>query len=351
MNSRAILPLALLAPIYLGSGSGEKPSFRPTPGTSQTKSIEIENEVELEDMSMELNGVDMSEMAGQVELAMKVSMKLAVTDHYLTVDGGRPTRLRRSYDEISSLTHVSGSNPATGAEEKDIPLASELEGSTVVFSWNADDEEYRAEFDGDSQGDDDLLAALREDLDLRGFLPTGEVSEGDTWKVPADAVKAVLAPGGDMKLRPDGAVDSMGGMEQFSQNDMIGELDGKFDAVYAGTRDEDGTKVAVIKLTLDANSAQDMSSRLDQMKEQMKGNLPDEVEVDLSAMDSEFDYEAEGELLWNLESGLPFGLHLSGEVRMIIDMAMTMKMGEQEQAMDISQTFSGTQTITMTTGG
>lgn len=350
-KSRLTLPLLLLTPVLLGGNwVGDKPTFQPKSGTAITKHVAIENELELEDMSMEVNGVDMSEMAGQVEMAMKVTMKLTVTDTYEAVAGERPAKLKRSFEEISSNTHVSGSNPAMGAEEKDIPLASELEGATVVFAWDDGDGAYRVSFDGDQEGDAELLEDLEENLDLRGFLPSAEVAEGDSWKVSAEAVRAALAPGGDIKLRPEGETNPMGGMDQFSQNDMIGDLDGEFQASYAGTRQEDGVKVAVIKLTIDAKSAQDMSARLAEIKEQMKGNLPDGVEIDISALDGEYAYEAEGELLWNLESGLIHGLSLSGEVRMIVDMAMGMKMGDEEQSMDISQTFAGNQTITLTTG-
>jgi len=351
MKSRASLPLVVLGPLLLASDwAGDKPSYQPKQGTTLSKRVSIENELELDDMSLEVNGQDMSEMAGQVEIGLKVTMQLSVTDNYEALAGGRPTKLKRSFDEITSNTHVSGSNPMAGSEEKDIPLKSELEGATVVFSWDEDESSYRVTFDG-QEGDEDLLDQLEENLDLRGFLPDGEVAEGDSWDIPAEAVKAALAPGGDIKLRPEGDSDPMSGMNQFSQNDMIGELDGEFTAVYAGTREEeDGTRVAVIRLKIEANSARDMTEHLDEIQEQMKGNLPPGLEVDISALDSEYGLEAEGELLWSLEAGLVHELSLSGEVRMIVDMSMSMTMGDNEQSMEISQTYVGNQTITLTTG-
>lgn len=343
-----------LVPVLLASGwAGDKPSYQPKAGTTLSKHIAIENELELDDMTMEIDGQDMSELAGEMELSMKVSMKLVVADQYVETGNGLTTRLKRSFEEISSNSHVSQSHPVAGSSEKDIPLVSELEGSTVVFSWDAGDDSYRVAFDGED-GDEELLEDLEENIDLRGFLPTSEVAEGDSWKIPAEAVKAALAPGGDIKLRPEGessdamGMDQMGGMDQY---DLIGELDGEFEAVYKGTRKaEDGSEVAVISLKIDAKSAQDMADKLEEIKQQMKGNLPEGLEVDISALDGEYEYEAEGELLWNLEAGLVHGLNLSGNVRMIIDMAMNMKMGTKEQSMDISQTFVGNQTITLTTG-
>jgi hypothetical protein len=345
------LPLVVLGPFLLASDwAGDKPSYQPKQGSSLTKRIKIENELELDDMSLEVDGRDVSEMAGQVEISLKVTMELGVTDHYDAVAGGRSTKLKRSFDEISSNTHVSGSNPMAGSEEKDIPLKSELEGTTVVFSWDEDDSKYHTAFDG-KEGDADLLEGLEENMDLHGFLPTSEVAVGDSWEIPTEAVKAALAPGGDIKLRPEGGgSDPMSGMNQLSQNDPIGDLDGEFTAVYAGTHEEDGKKVAAITLKIDAKSARDMADHLDEIKEQMKGNLPEGLEMDISALDSEYELQAEGELLWDVDAGLVHALHLSGEVRMIVDMSMSMKMGDNEQSMEISQTYTGNSTVTLTTG-
>jgi hypothetical protein len=350
MKSRAFLPLAVLVPFVLANDrAGDKPTYQPKEGTTLSKRISIQNELELDNMTLELDGQDMSEMAGQMEMSLKVTTELSVTDQYQAVSGGRPTKLKRSFDEISSSTHVSGSNPMTGAQEKDIPLKSELEGSTVVFSWDEDDSSYHAAFDGE-KGDEALLEDLEENLDLRGFLPTTEVAEGDTWEIPAEAVKAALAPGGDIKLRPEGDADPMSGMNQFSQNDMIGDLDGEFTAVYAGTRADDGPRMAVIRLKIEAKSARDMTDSLDGVQDKMKEQLPPGVEMDISALDGEYELQAEGELLWNLEAGHVQELHLSGEVRMIVDMSMSMKMGDKAQSMEVSQTYVGNQTITLTTG-
>ena len=346
---RVLLPLLVLAPLVLASNwIGDHPAFQPKAGASLTKHVAITSELKLDDMSVEVDGQDRSDQAGQVEVAMKIDMKLGVTDHYESVADGRLVKLKRSYDEISSNTRISGSNPVTGQQEQDVPLKSELEGSTVVFTWDADDSTYHVAYEGDEGGDKQLLEHLEEDLDLHGFLPTGEVAPGDSWKIPAEAVKAALAPGGDVKLRPETAGD-MGGMNQFSQNDMIGELEGEFQGTYAGTRKEGETQVAVIKLAIKARSARDMSDRLDEIKEQIKQNLPDGFDVDLTSLDGEYEIDAEGELLWNLETGVVHELQLSGQMRMVIDMAMSMKMGSNTQSMESSQTFAGTQTISLTT--
>jgi hypothetical protein len=350
MKTHALLLLtALVVPLAAPSGP-EAPRFHPSAGTIRLKNLEQENELELEKMTLEVNGSDMSEMAGQVEVAMKTTLKLSVADHYVAMGDGRPATLKRSFEEISGNTHVSQST-MMGDDEKDIPSSSELEGTTVVFTWDEDGAAFRTSYEEGDEGDEELLEDLVEDLDLRGMLPEGEVKEGDSWEMPAEAVRALLVPGGDVKLRPDeSSGDPMGGMDQMSPTDMIGDLEGTFSATYRGVRDEDGVSVAVIELQIEAQSAQDLTERMSAMRDEMKKNLPDGMEVEISSFDSEFELEAEGELLWDVEAGLAHSLHVSGPVRMIVDVSMNMQMGDQDQAMVMSQTFVGNQTFTWTTG-
>jgi len=352
MKARTFLPLAVLTPLVLASSwAGDRPSFLPKAGTTLTKHFVQEFEMELDDMTMELDGKDVSSMAGQIQMAMKVRQKLSVTDQYEAVEGGRPTKLKRSYDAIEGNTHVSTSMAVGDMpdSENDLPMSSELEGSTVLFTWDDAGSTYDTAFEGD-KGDKELLVNLDEDLDLRGLLPTSEVAKGDTWKLPIEAVKSALHPGGDTKLRPESSSGMTGGMDQMSPSEMIGEPTGEFTGTYDGTREEDGVHLAVIKIAIDLKSAQDMSSKLDGIKEKMAKNMPPGMQVDITAFDTEIELTAEGELIWNLDSGLVHGLHLSGEVRTIVDVSTNMAMGDKAQSMEQSLTFSGTQTLTLTTG-
>jgi hypothetical protein len=277
----------------------------------------------------------------QMEMSMKHHQKLVVADTYVEVGDGRPQRLERAYETISSNTVSSGSTPM-GDQESDLDFESELEGHRVVFTQEGG---YQIAFAEGDKGDEKLLDGLEEDIDLRGFLAPGEMDEGDTWKITGEAVKNLLVPGGDLKLRPAEGNETMPGMEtmNFSPSDMLSELEGTFEATFAGTRSEDGVKVAVIRLALDGTSANDLTERMQAMMEA----VPDERAraVKISSFDGEWEYEAEGELLWNLEAGHVQGLTLSGELRMIMD--ITMELGENE--MELSQTYAGNQTISFTT--
>lgn len=342
-KSRAFLTLAFTTPMLLaGDWRGEHAAFQPKPGTTLTKTVEIEGDLELEEMKVLVDGADMSQMMPEMEMSMKTHQKLVVADTYVEVADGQPQRLERSFEVISSKTASSGSTPA-GDQESNIELESELEGSKVVF--NFEDGEYKAAFAEGTKGDEKLLDGLVEDIDLRGFLAAGEMDEGETWKIAGEAVKALLLPGGDLKLRPAEGSESMAGMESmnFSPSDMLSELEGTFSATFTGTRKENGVQVAVIRLALDGSSANDLTARMQEMMESAEDERARAVKT--TAFDGEWEYEAEGELLWNLEAGHVHGLTLSGELRLIMD--VTMGFGDKE--MEISNIFAGNQTITLTT--
>lgn len=351
-HKRNILAPLLVAPALLALvPRGDQPTFAPEPGTSLTKRIENSYEISLDDMSMVMNGAEMDASMLGMEMTTSTSQVVTVVDKYEALGSGRPTSLRRTFEELSSATSIAMSNAMMGDQDVDAPGSSELEGLTVVFTWDDDAGEYEVAFADDSDGDADLLEGLAEELDLRGLLPEGEVSEGDAWDIEPDMLRQVFAPGGAVKIEPKEA--GMMGMQspQFSQDQMLGEFDGEVAAEYVGTREEDGVRVAVIRISADISSARDLTDVVDEAMAEME--LPEgmELEMEVESFDMEFMFEGEGELLWNLGTGLIHSLHLSGEVNQTIDTAMNMNAGGMEQALEQSMSLSGTHTVTITTEG
>lgn len=343
------LVCTLLTPLCLaGDWSADHPTFAPKAGASLTKTVLVQGDLELEEMKLMVGGQDMSEMAGQMEMSMKNEARVVLVDTYLALEDGRPSKLKRTFEEIGTKTHSSGST-MMGEQQNDMSFESDLEGKSVLFTLDGD--EYKAAYADDEKGDEALLEGLEENTDLRGFLPTKEVKEDDSWKVGPEAVKALLLTGGDLKLRPSESNAAMGGLESmnFSPSDMLSEIEGTFEATFKGTRTEGDHKVAVIAISLDCTSANDLTERMQSMTDAMDDQLPEGASMKVTAFDGEYEYEAEGELLWNLETGLVHGLQLSGELRMIMDVSMSMSMQGMNNEMELSQTYAGSQTITLTT--
>ncbi|MFT7479965.1 MAG: hypothetical protein ACI80N_003272, partial [Gammaproteobacteria bacterium] len=319
-------------------------SFAPTEGSSLTKTFASVMTFNLDDMNMTMNG-ESPPMMPEMEMEMTQEMTLVVTDEYASLKDGTVAKLLRSFETIGQEISVETSMEMMGETQETNPTGSggsALEGTTVSFTWNDDDEEYERAFEGDGD-DEELLDGLTADMDLRALLPEGDVSEGDEWDVELVALVDILAPGGDLAidLEMDGGGAQMGGPDpQMMSNmrELLGDLlEGDFKATYSGTRKADGLTLGVISVTIDIESARDMSEYMSESMDEADSPIP----MELDRADVEFMVEAEGELLWDLAAGHLHSFDLKGDASITMDMAMTMDMGE-EMSMEMSMEMSGT---------
>lgn len=328
------LALALRAP-------ADQVAFRVS-GTSLTKTFELKTEMSQDDMSIRMNGNDMSGMVGDIEMTMVSTQSVVVTDEYADLRDGRPARLVRNYDTLSANTHTTttASSPQVPSGEQDLPAKSELTGKKVVFQLGSDGE-YAVRYPEGVDGDQELLEDLWEDMDMRALLPTKEVSEGDAWELDLELFKHVLTPGGNLKIMPDlSAIEGMpSSMSGGGFNEMLGDLKGKANATYAGSEEVDGAKVALIKLEFKVDTARDMTEMISEMMAQapqMEG-----MTMTVASADSETSIEGEGELRWNLALGHLHSLEITGTISMTSDVQIDVSVSGQQMTQEISTTMSG----------
>lgn len=349
MKHHRIALLAICAsPLLLASGLPlDKVSFTPAEGSTLTKTFKLEGKFEMDDMQVLLNGEE-NEMMPSIEMSMGWDQLIEVSDKYGKVEGGRPAKLTRTYKDISQDMKMEMSMEMMGqAQDQDMTGSGEskLEGKTVNFAWDDGAEEYAATFAEGSEGDEDLLAGLTEDMDLRLLLPTEEVSDGAEWDIAPAKLVDLFAPGGDLKwdisMNGEQAMSmGPGNPEMMSDmRDMLGEaVRGTATGHYSGMREIDGTKYGVIGIAIDIQSSNDLS---DKFKEMMGDQLPQGVDVDIENIDMDFTFEGSGELLWDVAAGHVHSFELSGDVTLAMDMAMSMNVG-QEMRMEMSMDMSGT---------
>jgi len=293
----ALAPLAFLA---LGSSfSREEIVFRVKADTTLERSLKNQYSMELESMAFTMNGEELpADAFGEVDIRIEHSETYLVTDAFEAVAEGRPQRLRRTFEELGGKESSSFSSEGEGGSD-DSGYESALEGKTVVFTWNDEAERFDAAFAAGTEGDEALLAELDEDMDLRRLLPTGSVSEGDSWSVEPGAFACILDPGGDLGLE-----DPKGEQQDTSVQDaaLRANLAGTITATYKGQRDEDGVKQAVIALAVDTNTHAEQDLGPEEVPEGTSGTGRVEVRFLL-----------EGELHWDLEHGHALSFELSGE--------------------------------------
>src|SRR5690606_23411492 len=82
-------------------------AFAPENGTSVSRSFETRFTLDLEDMTLELDGQDMTAMMGGLpEMSVTNTTTVSVTDKIVEMGEGRPKTLERTYDSIGTNTAV-----------------------------------------------------------------------------------------------------------------------------------------------------------------------------------------------------------------------------------------------------
>lgn len=344
----------LLAPALVAfTLPGEKIRFAPAEGSSATKTFSTKTELTLDHMSISMNGNDMPGMP-EMDMTMTQTQSVAVSDDYVSMADGQPKKLKRRFDTMDSNSSVSMKMEMMGQSQDNSHSAkavSKLAGKTVVFSWDSDSKEYKKAFDP-AEDAAEMLAGLKEDMDLRVLLPDHEVKVGEEWAVDVKSLIHVLAPGGDMSFRPeeseaaDMSMNMMGGAGMSSMNDLLSDLlEGEAKATLADVSEKDGKRIASIKFTVKISSSKDMTELVQEAMKNAK--LPEGVEMDVDHVDVDFKLEGEGELRWNLSSNTLLGFELSGPVHMNMDMAMAIDGQGQQMKFDQSMEMSGTTTLTV----
>ncbi len=340
-----ILPALLLPlPLLLGSNApATRIAFTVADGTSLTKTFEVKADLNLEDMTVSGAGGMMPEM----EMTMAVSYKVTVSDEYQKVEGGAVRKLKRTFDDIASEVNTSMKMEIMGQsrdQDMNVTAESELESKSITFTWDAEKKEFTLAFEP-AGGDEKLLEELRENMDLRALLPDAEVKEGEEWQLDPKELVDVLAPGGNLGLKPKEGAEASGGMGASGMEnmaDMFGDdVEGKASGKFTGMREVGGTQMAVIKVSIDIKAKTDMTEMI---KEQMaKEDLPPELtKMEFDHMDIEYALQAEGELLWNVAAGHFHTLELSGTTTFKSDQAMTIEVQGKSMNLEQSMEFAGT---------
>ncbi|QDU69359.1 hypothetical protein [Engelhardtia mirabilis] len=347
--TKPALLAALGAPFLLGLAlPSEMIKFQTPEGLVLKKTFSNTSEMTLDEMDMLMNGEPLP-FPMDMDITVSTDQTVVVTDTLGTVRGGHPIKVERTFDSLTSDSVSSMSSSMMGDEEMEANGTSELEGLSVVFTWDDDEGEFTVAFAEDSEGDEDLLEGLKEDMDLRVLLPAGDVSEGESWSIDPSLMISVLAPGGNLQIVPEdtemGGMGMPGGSMNLEQ--MLGELDGEVTGKLVGLRDVDDSKIAVIAITLEIESTNDLTEFMREMMESVE--LPPEAgSMEIESFDVEMSIAGEGELLWDITHGHFLELNISTEMDSTMDQAMSMSMGPESMTMEQSMVFSATGNLAYT---
>ena len=336
--SLALLPLIAAAPAAI-----QAPAYAPKDGSTLVKSFVLTMNTAIDDSTTLVNGDD--SQSPSIESETLIVRKLQVSDHIVSCESGRPTKLVRSYDglgiNIESPLQMSG--PVSVEADLAFEGVSPLDALEVEFTWDSDAETYKRAWVG-GEGDSSHLDGLAEDLDLRALLPDGEVSVGDSWAVDPEAFVDLLYSGGDLSFEMSSTGDSppagVGNIEdQPSPRESFDKLgDCKVTARLAEPRSDGGRRLAVISFTADLEGSLDNSEAvLKTLGEMVPGGT---FNVELANTDTFV--EGKGEMLWDMAAGHAASLTFEGELTASQEQRASLSFGGQELDIESTTNTSGT---------
>ncbi len=305
------------------SRTADELAFAPKADMVVKKSFTTSAEIAVDDMSVVMNGEEMDPamMGLPADLAADGEMQLVVEDTYKSVEGDLITSLSRSFETV-------GGSYNTSMGEEDEATIDELEGRTVQFTWNAEDEAYEVSFDGDdelSEEEEQGLQMMDVDMDYRALLPADGVEAGAKWEVSGIEVLSILLPGANIAdiLDSDEVTGEMPD-EVRAQIDAFVESS-KATLTYAGS--EDGVGVVNLAMTMEFDTSIDPSTL--NPDAEMPGDMLFEIE---------FSLEVEGSLNWDLATGHFSSCNIEGTGSVVMDVEVSM----EEMGMDIESFIQAT---------
>jgi hypothetical protein len=306
-------------------------SFRPSDGTEVTRLYSIDIEYELGDLSVVIDGQDISEMIpSDVSGTAQIAMKL--TESFVRSADGRPLELIRSFEEMSGEASAMGESEAIEEIDK-------LEGKRVRFVWNEEEGDYDVDFH-ESEGDAEDLEGLTADMDLRALLPGKEVAVGDTWTVDGKQLSSVLMLG-DKPQTGESEVDQLFESAIWPQLETLLERF-KITCEYQGEREVDGRKVGAVGVAMHGEGSLDLSELIRSMVQLQAQGM--EVDIDVATADLAVKFDSKGEVLWDLAAGHLRAYDMGCDSDLALDVSMTAGVQGQSQEIDADVELSASGT-------
>lgn len=335
--SRFLLPLSLL-PFVLAPS---ELSFQPGKGTRWRKSFTVATETELEQFRVVFGGEEVpAEFLPQMDMTLTSEAEFAFVDGYGSLQDGRPLSLQRKFEAIDSKDSSSFSmeGEGTSPESHDSAVVghSAIEGKTVEFEWDASSEAY-ARHEGEGATSEELLAGLVEETDLRSWLPEEDIAIGASWKLEGEALDALLHPGGDLAIERTGE-----GAEYWPADFRSRVLEGEIELTLSSI--EEATAYTPQKPVEESHRARIAIAGEVREVVEREGDLSrvpvaqgEATQVDTTT------YHLDGELVWDLATGMPHDLSLAARFERV---SVTTK-DEGEPEYEHSLTFRGNMKVAM----
>ena len=272
------------------------------------------------------------EVIGQRTFDIRSEEKVQVSDRLLKVVDGRPWNFRRYFDRggLDGFAELSGAGGAVNLRAVGL---SRLKGKSVMFTWVPEDSVYGRYYDA-TDGVEEDLKHMQDDLDLRGFLPEGTVEVGGTWSVPPLAMGDALSPCGMLSFDFSKSKNiSLARTLRLGTGSHLFELfrsevSGEVNATLTSVEQLEGARVATVSVKWDVKTASDLTelARRNRAVEEMQ------VDKQLLSMKVALELVGEGTFRWDLDAGHLVDYDFSSKED--VDSAVRTKFGEDGEVQE-----------------
>jgi hypothetical protein len=305
--------LALLLLCALPGGDKVELRFAPAEGSKVRRTITLDHALVLQEMK---STTAAGEQTSQEQIAFSAHQVLRTLDQYRKSGDGRPLLLQRRFDEVG----WTGSFEFPQGKEQ-IKAVSSLSGTSVVYTWVPEEQDYGKYYDA-RESPEEVLLRLGEDLDLRVLLPAGALAPGESWSVPAAKLADVFAPAGRLDLRFDAKRPRLNllrtlrcGLAGNYGEFFGGESTGECKLKLASVGETQGRSLATVELEVK------LENKIDQRGLQQAQLSGPELAsgYQCKRAPATWNFEGQGTLVWDLGAQRAASFQLQGSQKVVIE--------------------------------
>ncbi|HJM55866.1 MAG TPA: hypothetical protein QF446_00930 [Planctomycetota bacterium] len=335
----------ILISLALFLGNSHDLSVKHEKGQVQRTSFTFEEQRTLSEMSSTVNGENQGEL-DDMQHEQSYEASGVFVDRTVGSTDSKRTVFDREYEELGLEMAVQITPPFGESVDEEASGESDLEGETVRFTWDADEEDFSPAFPEGEGGDEDLLEGLEAEFPWASYLPEEGVDTDDEWDIAPEVLIQTIEVGGDMSMTNDGEGMLGSAMSEVSGG-RDGEYGGEMTATLVGVNEVDGRDQAEISIEVDVSLVQD-NTEIARADMQESDDFPEGAVVpDLESMVIETTYEGEGTLVWDVEGGYLVSLELELELEFTHTIQLLVEFGGQSMDIEQIMTFEGERSMSI----
>lgn len=307
------------------------------PGRVQRTEVRVKQEYLMESFVEQVGDQSRSQGASG---AISTEEFVAFEDRYLD-----PLVVKRHFEEIEFGSKSVMTTARGDQRTEHLKFASLFESYDVLFTWIEAENEYARRYH-EIGSSEEPLRDLYFEADGRTALPADPVAVGARWELDGPAIARLVAPGGDLALRPEersilGRSIKMGvgaSLAELFDETSLGRAVCDLVELRAG---DDGAELAVIAISdLSLQAVVDQTREYERLMTRQEKREPAFLEGAIADVQL---LNGHGELVWNVTSGRLETMNLQADQNLVL--TVQKQFGEAVEGEEGMQAFTRIQSV------